>query len=78
MASIIFETEFLNVRTSDQDLELLKAELARRVQEIDNQRKQMTIMAEKWGHEARKIQESHTMERKELEEVGTRFVLNID
>lgn len=62
-----------NLKTSDQDLELLKAELARRVQEIDNQRKQMTIMAEKWGHEARKIQESHTMERKELEEVSEKY-----
>jgi len=59
--------------SSDSDVELLRAELSRRVEEVDQQRREMAMMAERWGQEVRNIQESHNKERKGSEEVCEKY-----
>ena len=59
------------------DIELLREELARRVEESENTRQEMAGMAQRWEQEVRSIQETHIKERKEFDEVHRISLRNI-
>jgi len=55
------------------DVEILKAELSRRVDEIDRQRSEMTGMADRWAQEVKGIQATHQQEKMELQEMTEKY-----
>jgi len=62
-----------DLERKSKDLSMMKEEAERRGQEIQRQREEMSAMVNKWRLEMEGIQASHLQEKKELEEMTTKY-----
>ena len=62
-----------DLERKSKDLSMMKEEAERRGQEIQRQRDEMSAMVNKWRLEMEGIQASHLQEKKELEEMTTKY-----